>query len=59
MTSKTDRDGYTINFTYGSHGKIEEIVYADGKTVEMSYDALRRLNEVKDWNGITKSLLMQ
>lgn len=23
----------------------------------MSYDALRRLNEVKDWNGITKITL--
>lgn len=54
MVLKTDRDGYTTNFTYGSHGRIEEIAYADGKTVEMLYDALRRLNEVKDWNGVTK-----
>lgn len=53
MTSKTDRDGYETVFTYGRNGMIEEILYADGQKVSMSYDALRRLQEVKDNLGVT------
>ena len=28
-------------------------MYADGKTVELSYNALRKLTEMKDWLGTT------
>ena len=54
MRKKTDRDGYTTAFTYEPDGKAKSILYADGKSVEMEYDALRRLICVKDWLGMTK-----
>lgn len=54
MKEKTDRDGLTTAFTYEPDGKTKSILYADGKSVEMEYDALRKLICVKDWLGITK-----
>ena len=53
MKEKTDRDGNTTAFSYEPDGKTKSILYADGKSVEMEYDALRRLIRVKDWLGET------
>ena len=54
MTSKTDRDGYETAISYGADGQVEEIRYADGRTVSLTYNAIRQLEEVKDWLGTTK-----
>ncbi len=54
LMEKTDRDGYTTAYTYTGTGQTSRILYGDGKSVEMEYDALRRLTLVKDWLGETK-----
>lgn len=53
MTAKTDRDGGTTAYTYDHAGKVTDILYADGKSVKLSYNALHRLEQVKDWLGST------
>ena len=53
MREKTDKDGHTTAFAYEPDGKTRSILYADGKSVEMEYDALRKLVCVKDWLGET------
>ena len=35
-------------------GQVEEICYADGRTVSLTYNAIRQLEEVKDWLGTTR-----
>jgi len=50
---KTDKDGYRTQYAYGLSGQLENIRYADGKTVCMSYDPLRRLTGIQDWLGRT------
>ena len=49
-----DKDGYETTFRYGKDGQVEEIRYADGRTVSLTYNAIRQLEEVKDWLGTTK-----
>jgi len=50
---KTDKDNYLTRYAYGQNGRLENIQYADGKTVRMSYDPLRRLAGIQDWLGAT------
>lgn len=54
VTVKKDKDGYDTVYSYGSMGEQESIVYADGRSVRMSYTPLRLLDEVQDWLGSTK-----
>ena len=54
MKAKVDKDGYETSFRYGKDGQVEEICYADGRTVSLTYNAIRQLEEVKDWLGTTK-----
>ena len=54
MRAKVDKDGYETTFHYGTNGQVEEICYADGRKVSLTYNAIRQLEEVKDWLGTTK-----
>lgn len=54
LIEKIDKDGYITKYGYTIRGDIESLQYADGREVMLSYDAMRRLTEVKDWLGITK-----
>lgn len=54
MKAKIDKDGYETSFHYGKDGQVEEICYADGRTVSLTYNAIRQLEEVRDWLGTTK-----
>ncbi len=40
-------------YDYGVTGKISKITYADGRSVELSYDPLKQLREMRDWLGTT------
>ena len=40
-------------YEYNQLNKLTKVTYADGKTVELSYDPLKQLKEMKDWLGIT------
>lgn len=51
VISRTDREGGVSTFCYYPGGELEEAVYPDGKKVLLSYDALNRLNRVRDWLG--------
>ena len=53
MTEKTDRDGYMTAFAYDHAGKVTDILYADGRSVKLSYSTLHQLEQVKDWLGST------
>lgn len=53
VISRTDREGGVSTFRYYPGGELEEAVYPDGKKVLLSYDALSRLNRIKDWLGET------
>ena len=54
MRAKVDKDGYETTFHYGTNGQVEEICYADGRKVSLTYNAIKQLEEVKDWLGTTK-----
>jgi len=53
LISKTDEDGLTTLYEYNLANKLSKIGYADGKTVELSYNPLKHLTQMKDWLGIT------
>ena len=53
LTLKTDEDSLETLYQYDIVGNLAKILYADGKTVELSYNPLRKLSEMKDWLGIT------
>jgi len=54
VISKLDEDGYETLYEYNLVNKLEKVSYADGKTVEFSYNALKQLIEMRDWLGTTK-----
>ncbi|MCL2655239.1 MAG: DUF6531 domain-containing protein, partial [Coriobacteriia bacterium] len=54
MISKLDKEGFLTKYAYNNlTGQLVQTDYADGKSVTLGYDALRRLTQVKDWLGIT------
>ena len=53
LMSKLDEDNLETLYEYNFVGKLSKVMYADGKTVELSYNALRQLTEMKDWLGTT------
>ena len=54
LIEKIDKEGYITKYGYTSRGDISSLQYSDGREVMLSYDALRRLTEVKDWLGTTR-----
>lgn len=54
MAEKLDRENLCTRFGYAPTGELTKILYADGRSVMLSYDALNHLETVKDWNGTTK-----
>ena len=53
VISKHDEDGYKTTYDYDISNKLTKIGYADGKTVELTYNPLKQLTEMKDWLGTT------
>ena len=51
---KLDKDGFLTKYAYTKTNQLEEVVYADGNSVKLSYNPLRQLTEIRDWLGITK-----
>lgn len=50
---KIDEDGYETCYSYLGTGNIRQITYADGRSVNYSYDPLGRLIKIEDWLGKT------
>ena len=53
VISKLDEDGLETLYEYNLLNKLTKVAYADGKTVEFSYNPLKQLTEMKDWLGTT------
>ncbi|MCL2153368.1 MAG: DUF6531 domain-containing protein [Oscillospiraceae bacterium] len=53
VASKLDEDGLETLYEYNSVNRLSKIAYADGRTIELSYNLLKHLIEMKDWLGIT------
>lgn len=53
VIEKIDRDGNATKIVRNNYGDVARIKYADSTEVEYSYDALRRLKEVRDSLGRT------
>ncbi|MCL2146793.1 MAG: DUF6531 domain-containing protein [Synergistaceae bacterium] len=53
VLSKLDKDNFLTKYGYGVTNHLEEVVYADGKSVKLSYNPLKQLTEIKDWLGVT------
>ena len=51
VISKIDREGYETKYTYTELGDIENILYADERKVEYTYNSLRQLIKIKDVLG--------
>jgi len=54
LISKTDEDGLKTLYEYNLANKLSKVVYDDGKTVELSYNPLKVLTELRDWLGTTR-----
>lgn len=39
------------SYAYNANGRVTHIRYEDGRTVDMNYDPMGRMTEMKDWNG--------
>lgn len=53
LISKIDEEGNETRYEYNMVNMVSKVLYADGKTVELSYGQLRQLNKIRDWLGIT------
>ena len=54
VISKLDEDGFETLYDYNIVNKLSKISYADGKTVELTYNPLKQLTEMRDWLGKTQ-----
>lgn len=54
VVEKTDRDENVTSYVYRPDGKIERILYGDGRQAEFSYTSLGQISTIKDWLGATK-----
>ncbi len=54
LHEKVDKEGYLTKYGYTHRGDVEQIRYADGREVKLSYNPLRQLTEMEDWLGITE-----
>lgn len=53
LCSRTDPDGNYLVCTYNPDGTEKSYILSDGRSIQMQYNALRQLIELKDWTGIT------
>jgi len=53
LTSKLDEDSHETLYAYNLVNQLTNIQYADGKAVELDYNALKQLTEMRDWLGHT------
>lgn len=51
LASKIDGDGLLTEYSYTKGGLLEQVSYADGTSVALGYDTLRRLSLVRDQLG--------
>ncbi len=54
LIEKIDKEGYLTKYGYTAKGDVNNIKYADGREVKLSYNPLRQLQEIEDWLGITR-----
>jgi RHS repeat-associated protein len=54
LLTKLDADGYLTKYAYNRSGLPEQVLYADNRQVQMSYDALGQLASWEDQLGITR-----
>lgn len=54
LLSCLDEDGYLTQYEYTKSGEINKVKYADGREVCLTFNALRQLEQIKDWNGTTE-----
>lgn len=57
LVEQIDKEGYLTKFFYNKQGDINKIQFEDGKEVEYSYNHLRQLEEIKDWQGTTSFIV--
>ena len=53
LTERTDPEGNIFTYAYTAGGLLNKILCADGRSVEMSYNPLKQLTEIRDWLGTT------
>ena len=53
VVAKQDEDNLETLYSYNLANELSKISYADGKTVELEYNALKQLTEMRDWLGTT------
>ena len=53
LTERTDPEGNRFSYSYTAGGMLSGVSCADGKSVEMSYNPLKQLTQIKDWLGTT------
>ena len=53
LISIIDEDKLETLYEYNLASKLTKVSYADGKSVQLGYNALRQLTELKDWLGTT------
>lgn len=54
LIAKIDQEGYLTQYRYTPSGMINQIQYADGREVKLSYNPIRQLIQMEDWLGITR-----
>lgn len=53
LTERTDPEGNRFTYKYTAGGMLSGISCADGKSVEMFYNPLKQLTQIRDWLGTT------
>ena len=53
LTQRKDPEGNRFDYTYTAGGLLSGILCADGRSVEMSYNPLKQLTQIRDWLGTT------
>lgn len=54
LCSRIDAEGNWTRCEYNPDGTEKGYYFSDGKSIQMQYNALRQLTELKDWTGITQ-----
>ncbi|MBE5827334.1 MAG: RHS repeat protein [Butyrivibrio sp.] len=53
VSTHVDRDGNVTAYTRDNNGNTTSLDYSDGKSVRLKYDALNKLEEIRDHLGVT------
>lgn len=51
MILRETPESVCTNYSYDPLGRVNGIVYGDGRQVKMQYDAMGRMTGMEDWNG--------